>query len=258
MLFTQNPKANISAPLGAGSCVADGHHLPGPVNDALEYASKQLRKKGSWVTLLAVRRDYQLPASPLTAPEFESDLPPASFLRQLRKTTSTPKAGPFKRLVRLTQTDDEGGREKISYPRRVAFRGDDIGPSPALGGHQPTLPSPLGAEHSHGSELPAVGKGIPLTPSTPFAVVSSFSGTAPNSDVAKLEPQNTAQFGAMLAFAEQLGPRDEKDVLQAFDKARRKFSLAYVQPLDDLITDYQFLTRQQSLLAPRPHPALSA
>ncbi|KAJ4304388.1 hypothetical protein N0V88_002001 [Collariella sp. IMI 366227] len=142
MFFAQKPKADISASLAAGNCVADGHHLPGHVNDALE------------------------------------------------------------------------------------------------------------------SELPAVGTGIPLTPSTPFAAVSAFSGMKPNSDVSKLKPQNMARFDVMLVFAEQLGPRDEKDVLQAFDKARRKLSLARcwlpdpVQPsaLDlplDLVTKS---TRQDEVL----------
>ncbi len=57
-------KIRISSPLEAGRSILDAHHLPSGVSAALEYAAGRLARRDLGVTLVAVRREYQVPAVP--------------------------------------------------------------------------------------------------------------------------------------------------------------------------------------------------
>ncbi|KXJ97570.1 hypothetical protein Micbo1qcDRAFT_156497, partial [Microdochium bolleyi] len=64
MTATSALKLRISSPLEAGISILDPQHsLPANLTDALEYTSKRLARKALHITLVVVRRDYQLPAT---------------------------------------------------------------------------------------------------------------------------------------------------------------------------------------------------
>ncbi|KAH8169646.1 hypothetical protein LIA77_10190 [Sarocladium implicatum] len=54
-------KDRISSPLEAGTSILDAHQLPPPLVTALEHSSSRLARRGLHITLVVVRRDYQLP-----------------------------------------------------------------------------------------------------------------------------------------------------------------------------------------------------
>jgi hypothetical protein len=58
--------------------------------------------------------------------------------------------------------------------------------------------------------------------------VSSCSGTDGASAVSRLGPQISSQFGIKLVYAHPLGPREEKALSQALEKAAKKFKLECV------------------------------
>ncbi|KAL2134739.1 hypothetical protein VTI74DRAFT_10981 [Chaetomium olivicolor] len=229
MSSTQGLKARISSPLESGGFVADGHHLPSQVNEALEYASKRLGKKGAHISLLVVRKDYQLPASPISSsPTYRSLLPPVSAIHASKKTAHS-KIEVLKQLVRSSSGDGQI-RERILHVHWDELRYGVTSPafSESSMVSASTLPSAVDSTFSHQQQSPAdpiAWASVPKTPATPFTVVSSFSGMEANSTVSKFEPENLTQFGAKLAFAHPLSPREEKLISQAFERARKKFDL---------------------------------
>ncbi|OTB20319.1 hypothetical protein K445DRAFT_51468, partial [Daldinia sp. EC12] len=55
-------KQRISSPLEAGPSILDAYNLPSHLNEALEYTSKRLARKALHITLVVVRKEYQLPS----------------------------------------------------------------------------------------------------------------------------------------------------------------------------------------------------
>ncbi|KAG6026403.1 hypothetical protein E4U19_002661 [Claviceps sp. Clav32 group G5] len=61
-------KDRISSPLEAGPSLLNDHHLSPSLTPALEHASSRLAKKSLHLTLVMVRRDYQLPTTAASSP----------------------------------------------------------------------------------------------------------------------------------------------------------------------------------------------
>ncbi|KAK3380097.1 hypothetical protein B0T24DRAFT_182474 [Lasiosphaeria ovina] len=235
-------KDHISSPLEAGTPLVDGSYLPGRLNEALEYASKRLaRKSVSPVTLIAVRRDNQLPTSPLASPAS----PPVSALASVSSTPARPnfavsRLSSIRHLVRSTSSASHASdgqiKERIVHIHHDhhLFRNGTISPafseasmasastastnftSDSIFSHRlrwPTSPRPLSS--------------VPMTPATPFTALSSpataTSFTGSMASGALLRHPN--RFGFRLAHVGPLTARDEKILAQTIDKAARKFKI---------------------------------
>lgn len=236
MSFSPCLKGRISSPLEAGPSVADGHHLPSPVSEALEYASKRLGRKAAHITLLAVRRDYQLPTSPIASPTFTTASVPAST-----STVSSPskpsfpaasRLGALKQLVRSNNSGEGQIRERILHVHLDQFRNDTT--SPAFS-EASTVSSASTADSTFSHRVrrpgsPTTWGSVPVTPATPFTVMSLASRTEAACSVPGHAAQSPAQFGMKLVYAHPLNLREEKAVSQALEKAAKKFKLQYASP----------------------------
>ncbi|KAK4123810.1 hypothetical protein N657DRAFT_573141 [Parathielavia appendiculata] len=224
----------ISSPLEAGPSVAEGHHLPGHVNDALEYASQRLGRKAAHITLLVVRRDYQLLTSPIASPTFTPGSPPVSAASTPSRTAfpTTSRIEALKQLVRLNNAGEGQTRERIVHVHLDQARNGTASPafSEASTFSASTVSSVSTANSTFSHRLrwpgsPTAYGSVPLTPATPYTVASSVSGTHGTNAVSQLGPQPSTQFGIKLVYAHPLSPRDEKALSQALEKAAKKFKL---------------------------------
>ncbi|KAL2156154.1 hypothetical protein VTH82DRAFT_899 [Thermothelomyces myriococcoides] len=236
MTFPTNLRGRISSPLEAGPSIVDDHHLPSQVNEALEYASRRLGRKASHITLLVVRRDYQLPTSPTPSPTYT--LP--GSLPLSTTTASTPSKPSFpaisridalKQLVRSHGSGEAQIRERIVHVHLDRFRNGTVSPafSEASTLSASTVSSSTDSTFSHRVRWPgspAPYGSAPVTPATPFTAKSSLSGTDGTSSLSRAGTQTSTQFGLRLVYAYPLSPREEKALASAFEKAVRKFKLA--------------------------------
>ncbi|VBB86467.1 Putative protein of unknown function [Podospora comata] len=219
----------ISSPLEAGPSIADS--LPVYVNEALDYASKRLAKKGANITLLVVRRDYQLPTSTIvTSPTFT----PGSHV--LNTAALRPTLPPVSRLEALKQfvklnsstTSDGSVRERIVHIHLDRFSDGTVSPafseasaisSSTYSSVDSTFTSTSTSSNRFrwpGSPSHYGGSSVPMTPATPFTVMSDNS--AEHSSVAH-------QTGLRFIHAEPLSPKDERLLSQTIEKTSKKFKL---------------------------------
>ncbi|KAL2271631.1 hypothetical protein VTJ83DRAFT_1002 [Remersonia thermophila] len=239
-------KARISSPLEAGPGPAFSDQLPGHVEEALRYVSKRLERKAQRLTLLVVRRDYQLPTEPLASPTFTPSpraIPAASL--PLRLCTPAPsRLQTLKQLVRPPLFGEGQVRERIVHTPPIDHRRNGT-VSPAFSESSALSASTLSSRSAatdppflHRARWPgspATNGSVPVTPATPFTPftpftplsMSSASGrTALSSPVSRFGPAlMPARFGIKLVYAHPLSPREEKTLRQAFDKAAKKYHL---------------------------------
>ncbi|KAL2201269.1 hypothetical protein P885DRAFT_26500 [Corynascus similis CBS 632.67] len=235
MTFSPCLRGRISSPLEAGPSIVDGHHLPSQVNEALEYASKRLGRKASHITLLVVRRDYQLPTSPIASPTFT----PAPLPIATTTSTNTPSKPSFtassriealRQLVRKNNPGEGQIRERIVHVQLDQLRNGTASPafSETSTVSASTITSSADSTFSHRVRWPGsptAHGSVPVTPATPYTVMSSLSGTDGSSSISRAVAPNSTQFGIKLAYAHPLSPREEKALEQALDKAAKKFKL---------------------------------
>ncbi|AEO69261.1 db4775cd-5840-4107-a235-7fb1b7530d64 [Thermothielavioides terrestris] len=230
MPFSPRLRDHISSPLEAGPSIADGHHLPSQVGEALEYASKRLGRKAAHITLLVVRRDYQLPTSPIASPSCVAGSPPVSAA----STPSRPAFPPtpsrlqgLKQLVRPGQSGEGQIRERIVHVHLEQFRNGTASPafSEASTASSVSTANSTFSYRMRWPGSPAAYGSVPVTPATPFTVMSSLSGTDGTSAVSQLGRRDSTPFGMRLIYAHPLSPREEKHLSQALAKAARKFNL---------------------------------
>ncbi|KAK0737012.1 hypothetical protein B0T21DRAFT_410483 [Apiosordaria backusii] len=218
----------ISSPLEAGPSIADGHYLPVYVNEALDYASKRLAKKGANITLLVVRRDYQLPTSTIVAsPTFT----PGSHV--LNTASLRPSLPPVSRLealkqfVKLNNTSSDGSvRERIVHIHLDRFSDGTVSPafseaSATSSSTYSSVDSTFSSTSSNRFRWPGspsqYGSGsVPMTPATPFTVMSDNSSVPPSA---------TQQTGMKFIHAHPLSPKDERILSQTIEKTAKKFKL---------------------------------
>ncbi|KAK3302157.1 uncharacterized protein B0T15DRAFT_294680 [Chaetomium strumarium] len=230
-------RGRISSPLEAGPSISDGHHLPSPVNEAFEYASKRLGRKVGHITLLVVRKDYQLPTSPITSPTFPPGSVPASTVATLSRPAfpTTSRLGALKQLVRQNFSGDAQIRERILHVHLDQFRNDTASPafseaSAASAASASTVSSVSTSDSTFSHRVrwpttPTAYESVPVTPATPFTVMSSLSGADGNSAVSQSSVRDSTRFGLRLVYAHPLSPREEKALSQVLEKSARKFKL---------------------------------
>jgi len=240
MSFSPCLRGRISSPLEAGPSVAEGHHLPSHVNEALEYASKRLGRKAAHITLLAVRRDYQLPTSPIASPTFTpgpGSLPVSATSTPSRTTfPTTSRIEALKQLVRPNNNSAEGQiRERIVHVHLDQLRNGTASPafSEASAFSASTVSSASTVDSTFSQRVrwpgsPTTYGSVPVTPATPFSIMSSSSGLDGNGAVSRVNTQDSTQFGMKLVYTHPLSPREEKVLTQALEKAAKKFKLEYV------------------------------
>ncbi|KAM7221466.1 hypothetical protein V8F06_003241 [Rhypophila decipiens] len=227
----------ISSPLEAGTSIADGHYLPAHLTPALEYASKRLLRKGVSVTLLVVRRDYQLPTSPLISPCSPAFPPPPASPAPV-SAASTPLKSSFglKQFVRsYSSTGEAPIRERILFSPFDQFRNGCASPavSEASVASGSTASTASTAESTFSRRLrwptsPTNGS-VPMTPATPFSVVSSSAMTTSTDTSSAVSGailhNHPGQFGIKLVHVGSAGARDERILAQTLDKTAKKFRL---------------------------------
>jgi hypothetical protein len=193
-------KERISSPLEAGPSILDAHHLPPHLTPALEYASSRLAKKSLHLTLVVVRRDYQLPSviPPQGSPGLSTPTTPAS--PPLSKFSF---AAPVTALRQLVRTASRHGPD---VARSVDFR--SATPSPAAGLESPGLWLRWPLSPATPLSPP------PLTPCTPSSVATDYIG-----------PMTPGASGVRFIHAPDLSVRDQRIQRNVMKKTAQKFAL---------------------------------
>ncbi|KAL2202136.1 hypothetical protein CC79DRAFT_1373766 [Sarocladium strictum] len=204
-------KERISSPLEAGISVLDAHQLPPRLTAALDHASTRLARKALHITLVVVRRDYQLPHHVLptalttpTSPEFcQTPLSAASSSSSTSRLTST-----LKQLVRSGSLHDIASSAAAGLGRSSASVRSNVS-SPAFA-QVPEVSSPR--------------LRWPLTPMTPSSVPPMTPATtSTTTDVMSQELPDG--FGLRLVHDGSLTPRVEKSLRLTLSKTAKLFHL---------------------------------
>lgn len=225
-------KEMISSPLEAGISILDAHHLPPHLTPALEYVSDKLARKSIYLTLVAVRRDYQLPTvvppcgspgmqsppvptTPLS-PRFSFAASPVSSLRQLVRSGSV--HGPRSPMRLRIETQQLRGSMASPTPSFASSFASSMTASSSLGRMSPKLQWPLSPASMS-----------PMTPCTPSSAttatsVTTTTSTAASNDVAHPSPIS-GSHGMRLVYSEEVSAKDEKSLRTIIHNARRKFRI---------------------------------
>ncbi|OAA44826.1 hypothetical protein NOR_03580 [Metarhizium rileyi] len=191
-------KERISSPLEAGPSILDCHRLPPYLTPALEYASCRLARKSLHLTLVVVRRDYQLPSviPPLGSPGLSTPSIPACCPPSSKFSFSISPVTAWKHFVRAAsrQGSDVDSRSVVSSP---AARLD----SPGLRLRWPLSPTtPLSPP--------------PMTPCTPSSVATDYTG-----------PMTPGLAGMRFIHAPDMCVKDRRAQRAVLTKAAQKFGL---------------------------------
>ncbi|KAI0386268.1 hypothetical protein F5Y04DRAFT_243742 [Hypomontagnella monticulosa] len=202
-------KQRISSPLEAGPSILDVYNLPSHLTEALEYTSKRLARKALHITLVVVRKEYQLPSVMPPCPTPTS--PPATpgFASPTRFTS--PVAG----LRQLVRRGTGGSTTTVSSTSSDSLPGTSVS--------SPTFPPPPSEPlisprrwvmpPTPGSPLPRT----PMTPHTPSSIVTASSTTSVT--------QGPNEFGLRLIYTDLISPAAEKTLRTTILKAERKFRI---------------------------------
>ncbi|KAI2472034.1 hypothetical protein F4781DRAFT_46793 [Annulohypoxylon bovei var. microspora] len=203
-------KQRISSPLEAGPSILDAYNLPSHLTGALEYASKRLARKALHITLVVVRKEYQLPSVMPPCPTPTS--PPLTSGMASPTRFTSPVAG-LRQLVRRgtsssTSSLSSAASDTTSNTSTSTF------PPP------PTEPLPVSPRRWAVSVPPTPGSPMPRTPMTP-ATPSSIVTSSSTSSVS----QGPNEFGLRLIYTGLLSPKVEKTLRTTILKAERKFRI---------------------------------
>ncbi|UNI21502.1 hypothetical protein JDV02_007486 [Purpureocillium takamizusanense] len=207
-------KEHISSPLEAGPSVLDAHHLPPHLVPALEHVAGRLARKALHLTLVVVRKDYQLPAvalpygspsltwpvTPVISPSAGAGASPAS------KFTLTSVSAGIKGLVR-----SRSRANLVELARHHRHDHKHSGSSLSSPRSDTSLRS-LRARWPLSPTTPLLSSPPPMTPCT---ATSSATGT---SDDLYAQP-----FELRLMHAPDLPLRARKDLHSALTKADKRF-----------------------------------
>ncbi|KAM0812637.1 hypothetical protein AB5N19_12628 [Seiridium cardinale] len=217
-------KQRISSPLEAGPSILDSQSLPPHLTQALEYASKRLTRKALHITLVVVRKDYELPSSILpcatptssasgpASPEFSWSSGPLSPSR-----FTSPVAG-LRQLVRRGTGSSIASTSTTSTTSEALSRSAAASPTFAL--HPTEAPShTLLAGPRRWPSTPAT----PCTPATPYSAVTSTSTSSASSTSSTASAGGPNPFGIRLLHTTPLSPKEEYTLRRTISKAERKF-----------------------------------
>ncbi|KAK1773819.1 hypothetical protein QBC45DRAFT_66154 [Copromyces sp. CBS 386.78] len=249
-------KTRISPPLGAGPSLAEGgDHLPGNLTSALEYASKRLQRKGAKFTLLVIRKDYQLPTSPLGSPSAQSfscgSTPSSSTSSSVASTPAKPTfAHAFKQFVR----GDTGPIKERVININTDYRYGATSPtfSEASLTSASTASTVDSVFTNHRGRVGGAGRwplspgasqapSVPLTPATPYSTSSMAAdinttclpsaglhatrGFGPALLQIPSSP-TSSDFGIRLIHAIPLKEKEDKLLSSTLEKAAKKFNIS--------------------------------
>ncbi|KAK0385826.1 hypothetical protein NLU13_7003 [Sarocladium strictum] len=208
-------KERISSPLEAGISVLDAHQLPPRLTTALEHASSRLARKALHITLVVVRRDYQLPHQFLptalptpTSPEFcQTPLSAASS----SSSTSGSRFGFASTLKQLVRT---GSLHDIASSTAGLGRSNDSVRS--------NMSSPA---FLHPGELASPRFRWPLSPLSPTSVPPMTPATATSTTTDVIGQESLDGFGIRLVHDGSLTPRMEKSLRLTLHKTEKLFNL---------------------------------
>ena len=194
-------KDRISSPLEAGTSILDAHHLPPYLVPALEHVSSRLAQKATHITLVAARRDYQLPSvlppagspglpTPTTpsSPRFGFGFSPVATLRQLVRS------GSISRSIKLKT---ESQQRQMASPM-----------TPVSGVESPRtrwFQSPMS----------------PMTPLSPPPMTPCTASSTTTTDT--MSAVSSSSYGMRLIHPADLCLKDERILQAAIQKAEKKF-----------------------------------
>ncbi|KAI1484152.1 hypothetical protein F4774DRAFT_11237 [Daldinia eschscholtzii] len=202
-------KQRISSPLEAGPSILDAYNLPSHLNEALEYTSKRLARKALHITLVVVRKEYQLPSvmppcpTPTSPPLTPGIMSPTRF--------ASPVVG-LRQLVRRgtgnsTSTVSSTASDTLS---NTAVSSPSFPPPPM----EPLVsPRRWAVPPTPGTPFPRT----PMTPQTPSSILTASSTTSLT--------QGPNEFGIRLIQTSLLSPKAEKTLRTTILKAERKFRI---------------------------------
>ncbi|KAK6842369.1 hypothetical protein PG987_003229 [Apiospora arundinis] len=203
-------KQRISSPLEAGTSILDSQSIPPFFTDALEYISKRLARKALHVTLVIVRKEYQVPSSCAT-PTSSSTSSPTSFEFTMPSSPSR-FASPVAGLRQLVRRGTNSSLASVSSAMSV----DSGYGSTASSTYSPTT-QPLQTPRRWPATPGSPPLCTPVTPHTPSSVTTGTSAMSSTSAGA------AHHFGIRLVYATPLSAKDEKTMRSTFYKAERKY-----------------------------------
>ncbi|VUC21413.1 unnamed protein product [Clonostachys rosea] len=211
-------KEMISSPLEAGISILDAHHLPPHLTPALEYVSDKLARKSIYLTLVAVRRDYQLPTviPPCGSPGMQNSPIPTTPLSPRFSFTASPVSS-LRQLVRSGSNHGRSPRLKIETQQ---LRGSMASPTPSFASSR--APSSLGRMSPKLQWPLSPASMSPMTPCTPSSATTT--STIASNDVAYPSPI-TGSHGMRLVYSEEVSAKDDKSLRTIIHNARRKFRI---------------------------------
>lgn len=212
-------KQRISSPLEAGTSILDAHHLPPHVHAAVEYAAERLARKSLHVSLVVMRRSYQV----LTTPASSSTISPdaAVFSSPVASPSSLPFRGSFTSTIKNLVRSRAHPLLPLDRATRQAEALRSTAASPAF-----SPCSSAGSTHSASttprwpvSPLSPLNSPAPLTPATTITTASSVTTDAGCAAAA------SQSFGLRLVYASAPQPRQEKVIRSVMEKTGRRFGL---------------------------------
>ncbi|OTA05266.1 hypothetical protein A9Z42_0059370 [Trichoderma parareesei] len=228
-------RERISSPLEAGPSLLDAHHIAPHLLPVLEYTSGRLARKSIHLTLIIVKRDYQLLNSPISSASCSSSsssssspFSPQQQQQQSCSTPGTPDSPP------PPLTGGSSSSSSSSPARRLAFSSlkhlmrsasqHVVGSSPrsAAGPPSSTYPStePASSPRFRWPLSPAFPSSPP--PMTPSTTSSSLTTTESNGSTAS----NNSSTGSLRCFhSGDLSPRTDKILKSTLIKAGNKFGV---------------------------------
>lgn len=252
-------KTRISPPLGAGPSLAEGgDHLPGNLTSALEYASKRLQRKGAKFTLLVIRKDYQLPTSPLGSPSAQSfscgSTPSSSTSNSVASTPAKPTfahafkqfvrgdTGPIKERVININTDYRYGATSPTFSEASLTSASTASTVDSVfTNHRGRVGGARWPLSPGASQAPSV----PLTPATPCYSITSSMAAGDNINTTCLpsaglhatrgfgpallqipSSPTSSDFGIRLIHAIPLKEKEDKLLCSTLEKAAKKFNIS--------------------------------
>lgn len=241
-------KQRISSPLEAGQSLLDANNLPPHLTGALDYVSKRLARKALHITLVVVRKDYQLPSSVPPTPTFPPtstpatpDLPSCRGSPSLssskaavaaRFASMSPVAGLRQLVRRGTGASTTSTASCASTSTSTTSSSDNIPRSAATSpGFPPTLKTTTEALASPRRWPPtptstplSPGPRTPMTPHTPCSITTTTT-TSSSSSATNSRQQSPNAFGIRLVYTTPLGPKAEKVLRTTIGKAERRFRI---------------------------------
>ncbi|KAI1771398.1 hypothetical protein F4818DRAFT_212976 [Hypoxylon cercidicola] len=201
-------KQRISSPLEAGPSILDVHNLPPHLTEALEYTSKRLARKALHITLVVVRKEYQLPSvvPPCPTPPLTPGI-----------ASPTRFASPVVGLKQLVRRGTGNSTSSLSSSASESLPSSSV-TSPMFP-PPPTEPQISPRRWAIPSTPASPFPRTPMTPNTPSSIVTATSSTC------SAVTQGANEFGMRLIHTGLLSPKAEKTLRITVSKAERKFHI---------------------------------